>query len=670
MIEYSAGIVTAYGSAVRAGYTGTYEDFCRQQAQYADNASAVEQAKQTAVSASQSANQAKQDAQTASTTAQSASQSAQGSAQSAGQSAQDAQTAKNNAQTYAQSASQSAGSAQQSAQSAQSVLESIPEDYSDLAEDVDKLRADLDDLDDNINFSRLDSADISMWEQGVIAVTNGLRSPTQTRIRTQYISTVFSASAAIGYQFGVYVYDTDDIYIGVYDGTNIKTNVQSTPWLSTVNLLALKNYNIKLCAKKTDGTNISPADAVNIVFLFVTDATLSHAGIPADAAVVGEQTERLAQKWGNLRYIKMQSLLQNIKGVNKFLNNLVNPLECVDNYFINTSNGDTAPSASYFCSGFIPVTGGIEYRANLGRNLAWYNNSKEYISGVNGTTIQTGVTAPENAAFIRFTVNKSSDATNDPFDLYFSSVSTFNADVTIPNLVVYNVKPWCYGKKINWIGDSIVDGSDFDEVVCNALELIKMTTDGVDGGINGSTIALKADGTDGRNALCLRYSNMPNDADIIAVSCGTNDFQYAWCPIGDIDSISNSTFYGALKTLCEGLINKYPQKLIFFTTPIKRAQAFENGNGGEYTADGVMTTPFSKNKYGKTLGDYADIIKEVCGYYSIPVLDMYRESLLNPHLASQQNMFDNVFTHPNTVGQKIMARRIAGWITQLGYLIN
>ena len=70
MIEYSAGIVTAYGSAVRAGYTGTYEDFCRQQAQYADNASAVEQAKQTAVSASQSADQAKQDAQTASTTAQ------------------------------------------------------------------------------------------------------------------------------------------------------------------------------------------------------------------------------------------------------------------------------------------------------------------------------------------------------------------------------------------------------------------------------------------------------------------------------------------------------------------------------------------------------------------------------------------------------------------------
>ena len=117
-------------------------------------------------------------------------------------------------------------------------------------------------------------------------------------------------------------------------------------------------------------------------------------------------------------------------------------------------------------------------------------------------------------------------------------------------------------------------------------------------------------------------------------------------------------------------INKYPQKLILFTTPIKRAQAFESGNGGEYTPDGVMTTPFSKNKYGKTLGEYADIIKEVCGYYSIPVLDMYRESLLNPHLASQQGMFDSIHTHPNATGQKIMARRVAGWITQIGYNIN
>ena len=185
MVEYSVGIVTAYGSAKRAGYTGTYEDFCRQQAQYAQNAFAVEQAKETAVSASQSADQAKQDAQTASTTAQSASQSAQGSAQLAGQSAQDAQTAESNAQTHAQSASASAGSAQQSAQSAQAVLESIPEDYSDLSEDVDQLKADLDDkspiITDNITTTAINKS-VLTFGGNYYPSTTGVK----TELSTQY----------------------------------------------------------------------------------------------------------------------------------------------------------------------------------------------------------------------------------------------------------------------------------------------------------------------------------------------------------------------------------------------------------------------------------------------------------------------------------------------------
>ena len=38
---YSAGIVTAYGAAKRGGYTGTYEEFCREQAGFAEAAQQV-----------------------------------------------------------------------------------------------------------------------------------------------------------------------------------------------------------------------------------------------------------------------------------------------------------------------------------------------------------------------------------------------------------------------------------------------------------------------------------------------------------------------------------------------------------------------------------------------------------------------------------------------------
>lgn len=369
-----------------------------------------------------------------------------------------------------------------------------------------------------------------------------------------------------------------------------------------------------------------------------------------------------------VNYVNDTVPLQKVDGVSKYPNNLINVDECVNNEYVAYANGSFVSGENYFRTGHIPVTAGQTYRSNLGRNWAWYNSSKAYLSGDFGTGIQSGITAPENASYIAFTINKTTDGTTSPYDIYFANENDYDDTVKITDLYI-NTRAWCYGKKINWIGDSIVDGPDFDEEVCTALHLTKLTTDGVDGGINGSTIALKSDGTDARNALCIRYANMPDNADIIAVSCGTNDWMYAWCPVGTVDSTENTTFYGAMKTLCEGLINKYPTKLIFFTTPIKRGQAFVNGDGGEYTADGVMTTPLSKNKYGYTLGDYADIIKEVCGYYSIPVLDMYRESLLNPHLTSQQGMFDDVLTHPNTNGQKIMARRVCGWLTQLGYTI-
>ena len=225
---------------------------------------------------------------------------------------------------------------------------------------------------------------------------------------------------------------------------------------------------------------------------------------------------------------------------------------------------------------------------------------------------------------------------------------------------------WTNGKTINWIGDSIVSGGDFDDRVCTALGMTENEY-----GISGSTIALKGDGTDGRDAVVARYSSMSDSADIIAVSAGTNDWMYAWSPVGDIDDpddgTSNTTFYGALKTLCNGLITKYPDKVIFFTTPIKRAQPFDDGDGGTYTPDDVDTTPFSKNKYGLTLGDYADIIKEVCGYYSIPVLDMYRESGMNPSNATQRALLFTDKTHPNTAGKDYMAKRVTGWLTQLSY---
>lgn len=86
---YSAGIVTAYGAAKRAGYQGTYEDFCRQQAGYAESAATVEQAKTTAVNAASTATAKAGEATTAATAAHTAETNAEGWAELAQQVATD-----------------------------------------------------------------------------------------------------------------------------------------------------------------------------------------------------------------------------------------------------------------------------------------------------------------------------------------------------------------------------------------------------------------------------------------------------------------------------------------------------------------------------------------------------------------------------------------------------
>jgi lysophospholipase L1-like esterase len=170
---------------------------------------------------------------------------------------------------------------------------------------------------------------------------------------------------------------------------------------------------------------------------------------------------------------------------------------------------------------------------------------------------------------------------------------------------------------------------------------------------NGSSWAVTTAGADNtRTPIAGRYSFMVNDGDVIFVAGGTNDFQYSWSAFGVMADRTPYTFYGALHTLCLGLLTKYPTATIVFATPIKRAQD-------------SYTTPDSTNTLGKTLKDYADAIKEVCGYYSIPVIDLYNISGLNPHVSSQANLFDELLTHPTQDGHNMIARVVTAQIKTL-----
>lgn len=73
---YSAGVVTAYGAAKQAGYTGTYQEFCEQQANFAQNAATVATNKEAVVAAATQVEQNKTAAENAANAAKSYAQSA------------------------------------------------------------------------------------------------------------------------------------------------------------------------------------------------------------------------------------------------------------------------------------------------------------------------------------------------------------------------------------------------------------------------------------------------------------------------------------------------------------------------------------------------------------------------------------------------------------------
>ena len=126
-----------------------------------------------------------------------------------------------------------------------------------------------------------------------------------------------------------------------------------------------------------------------------------------------------------------------------------------------------------------------------------------------------------------------------------------------------------------------------------------------DRGISGTRVGT-ATGDD-PTAFVNRYDQMRDDAQLVTVKGGTNDWGHT--PEGKNTDRVTTTYRGALRILMEGLIEKYPDRQIVFFTPIKRCEGLQ--------------TPESVNKFGDTLNDYANAVLEIAADYDIPAINLY-----------------------------------------------
>ncbi len=214
------------------------------------------------------------------------------------------------------------------------------------------------------------------------------------------------------------------------------------------------------------------------------------------------------------------------------------------------------------------------------------------------------------------------------------------------------------GKKIIFLGDSITEGcgtSSQERVYHGILKERYGLREIKNYGEGGTRVARQTEITSlvRDRDFILRARDMDKDADVVVVFGGTNDYGHGQAALGSIDNLDMHTFYGALHTLIRNLINDYVDKQIVFMTPLHRHNEYGQGT---WKPDGVEQRP---------LCDYVKAVKDVCEYYSVPVLDLYScgELCGNTPVWYKEYMPDGL--HPNDKGHEIIANKLGKFLENL-----
>ena len=215
-------------------------------------------------------------------------------------------------------------------------------------------------------------------------------------------------------------------------------------------------------------------------------------------------------------------------------------------------------------------------------------------------------------------------------------------------------------KKFVFLGDSITWGSGTsgaDKVYHVLLKNDAGLKEAVNYGIGGTRYAIQK-GTPHRpkddyvdvNSFCERFDQMDDDADGVVGFGGTNDYGHGDAPLGKFEDRTPDSFYGACHYLYSGLIKKYLGKPIVIITPLHRAN--ESSDTGNKSG-------------GEILKVYVDAIREVAEFYSLPVLDLYASSGLQPQVEEIKNAYIPDGLHPNDEGHKIIAYKLKKFLENL-----
>lgn len=207
------------------------------------------------------------------------------------------------------------------------------------------------------------------------------------------------------------------------------------------------------------------------------------------------------------------------------------------------------------------------------------------------------------------------------------------------------------GKKMTCVGDSITAGSGttktYWSIIDDTLQPLSMTGMGV----GGSCVSATSDYGTSNSPLIKRYTSIP-DSDLITIYMGTNDYGHE-TPMGTIEDTEDVSFYGALNVIIPGIQQTHPDAQLVWITPTHRY-----GFGTSKLLGSKFTYDYLPNGRGYSLGDYVNAIKDVCEKYSVPVIDLFALSGMDPSLSEVRSTYMPDGLHPNAAGHEKIAEII------------
>lgn len=277
---------------------------------------------------------------------------------------------------------------------------------------------------------------------------------------------------------------------------------------------------------------------------------------------------------------------------------------------INPADGTVKTNAKACATDYIAINAGksyyagyynpneCAYKANSCVKYAFYDADKNYISGANGDLSKL-VKAPENSAYLRFTVNLVGGSRECKY-INFMQTDTVPKTFTKSEKVRAAAQTELFkDKKIVLFGDRQVNNSGvwtnlFDEQIgANVFSVKGLSTLAFTSAASSSLSAEKT------------LQTIPADADYLIISAGFYDWICSY-PLGDEMGSSGGIydFLGSVKT-------RWPNtKVIMMTLPTAKYAYDGFTEGGKY------------NRLGMNTRDYSQLMVEACKANDVECIDI------------------------------------------------